>query len=110
MVRTDFKQHSGELRFDFLFHRDNDFSFTYQAFPVRSIYGHGMNLDEYLIVRRDRFRYLFELKNVRSTVFCVNNGFHMGILRCAATCSFVNRYGLSFNFKYDPADPHTPNG
>src|SRR5206468_3191279 len=50
--------------------------FAYQALPVRSIQGHRLKFDQHFIVRRGRLRYLFDLKNVRWSVFCVNNRFH----------------------------------
>ena len=39
-------------------------------------YSGGMDFDQYLIILGRRLFYLFELKNIRSSVFCVDNCFH----------------------------------
>ena len=64
--------------------------------PVRCICGCRMNVYQDFIVLGDRFFYLFELKNIRWSVFCVYNCFHEfpprlrgNLVGCSAMSGYV---------------------
>src|SRR5215212_1831074 len=69
--------------------------FTSESLPVRSIYGYRLNLDQYFIVLRSRFCYLFELKDLWYSVFCVHNRLHKySLILVCATCATLIRYSI----------------
>src|SRR5436309_1066594 len=66
--------------------------------PVSCIHGCRMNVYQDLIVLGSRFCYLFELKNIRLSVVCVDNCFHgvstRSLKRFTVSLKLVCSWGL----------------
>lgn len=60
---------------------------TPQVMPIRGVQRCSMNFYQDFILPGSRFVHFFELKNIRGSILCVNNRFHLGVLSeplCAA--------------------------